>query len=94
MQLKLMKISTKSFVVIFSTINVIAGFALGAIVTVVSLIAPDEQGVGAMGPWAIVIFPILNGLLGLASGAFLTVLYNFIAKSFGGIELEFESLNE
>ena len=31
MQLKLMKISTKSFVVIFSTINVIAGFGLGAL---------------------------------------------------------------
>jgi hypothetical protein len=91
MQLKLIKISMKSFILIFSTINVIAGFVLGAVVTLISLIAPDEQGAGAVGAWAILIFPILNGLLGLATGAFLTGMYNFLAPRFGGIELEFEA---
>jgi hypothetical protein len=90
MHLKLMKISTKSFILIFSIINVVAGFILGAVVTVMSLIAPDEQGAGAVGPWAILIFPILNGILGVVTGAFLTGMYNFLAKRFGGVQLEFE----
>ena len=90
MKLKLKKVSVKSFVLIFSTVNVIAGFILGAIVTVISVVAPSDQGAGEIGPWAILIFPILNGLLGLATGAFLTCLYNFVTKFYGGIELEFE----
>jgi len=90
MQLRLKKISTKSFILIFSSINVIGGFILGAVVTIASLTSPADQGAGPLGPWAILIFPVLNGLLGLATGAFLTWLYNLLAQFFGGIELEFE----
>jgi hypothetical protein len=90
MQLRLKKISMKSFILIISTINVIAGFFLGAVVTIVALIAPDEQGPGSIGPWAILVFPILNGILGVATGAFLTGMYNFLAPRLGGIEMEFE----
>jgi fluoride ion exporter CrcB/FEX len=91
MHLKLKKISTKSFILIFSTINVIAGFILGAIVTIASLVAPEEQGAG-MGVWAILLFPLLNGFLGALTGAFLTGLYNLLAPRLGGgLELEFES---
>ena len=91
MHLKLKKISTKSFIIIFATINVLAGLILGAFVTAASLIAPDEQG-ASIGAWAILIFPILNGFLGVVTGAFLTGLYNFFATKFGGIELEFENI--
>ncbi len=91
MHLKLKKISMKSFILIFSTINVLAGFVLGAVVSVVSLITPNEQG-SAMGAWAILIFPVLNGLLGVVTGAFLTGMYNFIAPRFGGVQLEFETV--
>ena len=90
MQLKLKKISTKSFILIFSAINVIAGFVLGAVVTIAALTSPADQAAGPLGPWAILIFPVLNGLLGLATGSFLTWMYNFLAQFFGGIELEFE----
>jgi hypothetical protein len=90
MQLQLKKISMKSFILIFSAINVVAGFILGAVVTLASLIAPDEQGSGVFGVWAILIFPILNGILGLVTGSFFTGLYNFLAQRLGGIELEFE----
>ena len=93
MKLKLKKISTKSFVIIFVTMNVIAGFILGAIVTVVSLATPTEQG-SDVGVWAILLFPIINGLLGLAAGAFLTGMYNLLAKYLGGIEFEYEALEE
>jgi len=89
MNFKLLKISTKSFVIIFSIINVIAGVILGGIVTVVSLLNPDGQG-GAIGTWAVILFPVFNGLLGLVSGALLTALFNFIAPRFGGLQMEFE----
>lgn len=82
----------KAFITIFSIINVLAGLILGAVVTVGSLLSPDEQG-AAFGVWAILLFPILNGILGLATGAFLTSVYNFLADKFGGIELEFENLS-
>lgn len=95
MKLKLMKISTRSFIIIFSMINVVAGFILGTVVTIVSLVTPTaQQAPGDMGPWSILTFPILNGLLGLVTGSFFTVVYNFFAKKFGGIELEFENLEQ
>ena len=94
MQVKLKKISTKSFILIFSVINVIAGFSLGTIVTIVSLVTPEDQGAGPFGVWAILIFPILNGILGVATGAFFTGLYNLLANIWGGIELEFENIQK
>ena len=70
MKLKVMKISTKSFILIFSIINVAAGFILGAIVTLVSLLSPEDEQNGAIGAWAILIFPLLNGILGVVTGMF------------------------
>jgi membrane-anchored glycerophosphoryl diester phosphodiesterase (GDPDase) len=93
MKLKLKKISTKSFVLTFTVINVIAGVILGAIVSLVYLIAPPpDQNNGEMGVWAVLIFPILNGLLALSTGAFLSWIYNLLAQKFGGIELEFDKV--
>jgi hypothetical protein len=89
MKLKLKKISTKSFILTFSVINVIAGFILGIIMAILAVVAPSEQGT-EFGPWAILFFPILNGLMALAAGAFLTGIYNFLAKYLGGVELEFD----
>jgi hypothetical protein len=91
MNLKLKKMSTKSFITIFSTINVIAGFILGTFVTIGSLLTPNEQG-SALGVWSILFFPIINGFLGLVGGLFLTGLYNLLAPRLGGIELEFETV--
>lgn len=91
MKLKLMKISMKSFILIFSTLNVIAGFILGTIVTIVSLVSPPEQGTPDMGVWAILVFPIVNGLLGILTGVFLTGMFNLLAKLMGGLVLEFET---
>jgi hypothetical protein len=91
MKLRLKKISTKSFILIFSTLNVITGVILGAVVTVGSILAPNDQNSG-VGVWAVLIFPILNGVLGLLGGVFLTQMYNLLARFMGGIELEFESI--
>ncbi len=94
MKLKLTRISTKSFIIVFSIINVITGFILGALVTFVSFVAPAEEGLGGAGAWAIIIFPILNGLLGLATGAFLTGMYNFLSQFVGGAIFEFEEVKD
>ena len=69
MQLKLKKISTKSFVVIFLVIKGIACVILGALVTIASLISPNEEG-AALASWAILIFPVLNGILGVSRCVF------------------------
>lgn len=92
MKLKLTRIAPKSFIKIFTVINIIGGFILGAVVSVVSLLPTDDQNAGAMGPWAILLFPILNGILGAITGAFFTGIYNYLAARFGGIELEFQNL--
>lgn len=90
MKMKLKKISMKSFVLIFSVINVVSGFILGLVVTVSSIAAPADQASGP-GVWSVLVFPIVNGILGLLAGVFLTGMYNLLTKFLGGIELEFEN---
>lgn len=91
MKVKVTRVSPKSFVLVFSAINAVAGFLLGAFVTVISLIAPDEQSQG-MGVWSILVFPILNALVGAATGFFLTAMYNLLAPLLGSIEVEAEEI--
>lgn len=91
MKVTLKKVPTKAFTLMFASINVIAGFFLGILVTTASLLSPPEQE-GNIGAWAIILFPIINGLLGLATGSFLTWIYNLLARRLGGIEMELESL--
>ena len=90
MKLKLKKIPMKPFVKISSIIYVIAGFLLGLVVTIVSFIVPDEQGLAGVGPWSVVVFPFLNGVLGLLSSMFLAGMYNVLSPYIGAIEFEFE----
>ena len=90
MKLKLVKVSTKSFVLIFSIINTIIGLILGALITLLSLLPVEGQAPNPAGAWAILIFPIVNGILSMATGTLLTGLYNFFAEKFGGLELEFK----
>lgn len=90
MKLKLMKISTKPFMLIFAVMNVIAGLVVGALISIVSLMSPSDQN-AAIGVWAVVVVPIMNGVFGLASGFFLTGLFNFLSKFLGGIEMEFNN---
>ena len=90
MKLKLRNISTKSFIIMFGSINFILGFFIGAMITVVSIVSPADQSLGGLGAWSILIFPILNGLLGVMSASFLVPIFNYLSRILGGIELEFE----
>lgn len=94
MKLKLNKVSVHSFVLIVTSINVIGGFLLGLVVTVVSLIVPNEEDIAGLGPWSILVFPIINGLLALMTTSFLAWLYNILAGRIGGLVLEFEDAEQ
>jgi hypothetical protein len=91
MLLKLNKIAVKPFVLIVGTIQVVAGFILGLIVTLVALVAPSDQ-VPGVGPWSIIVFPILNGLIGVITAVFLAGIYNVFSKHVGGVVFEFENV--
>lgn len=93
MIVKIRKISAKSFVFIFTAINVVSGLVLGAVFTISSLLAPAGSASGSEvgGAWAILLFPLFNGLLGLSVGSVLIVLYNLFADWFGGVEMELEN---
>ena len=93
MKVKLKNISPKNFMLIFSVLNVIVGFLLGAIVSIASLLNPQDQG-SAVGVWSVLFFPFFNGLIGLAASVSLAGLYNLLTKFFGGIELEFEPIEQ
>ena len=48
------------------------------------------MGVSGFATFGLVGFPILYGLVGFLSGAATAIIYNFIVKLIGGIELELE----
>lgn len=93
MILKINKISIKSLVWILSVIYVSAGFVLGLIVTIASLVSPPDQEMGGVGAWAVLLFPIINGLLGCLTAMFLASMYNFLAGLMGGVVIEAEDTN-
>ena len=90
MKVKLNKVAVKPLVFIITGINVIMGFFLGLVVTIVSLVVPNEQDVAGLGPWSILVFPVLNGLLAFMTSMMLAGAYNALAPRLGGIVLEFE----
>ncbi len=56
---------------------------------------PSDFGVEDISPFstiAVLILPLVYGLIGFVSGALIALVYNWIAKLFGGIELEFEQV--
>jgi len=59
-----------------------------------SLAGQHQNPFGAIGgiPMA-VLFPIIYGVMGSVMGALGTLTYNLIAKWFGGLQLEFQSVN-
>lgn len=74
------------------------GLVFGAIVSMMSLVgslfnAGGTDGLAGMlfGVGAIVFLPVFYGLLGIAFGALTAALYNLVAGTIGGLELDFES---
>jgi|GEM_PF-2066515 len=92
MKLKLKTIAIMPFAQIITVIQIITGFILGLVVTVVSIVAPNEQAAGGVGAWSILVFPVLNGLIGFSTALFVAWAYNKLAPKVGGAVFEFENI--
>lgn len=88
----------KVYGIICVFIGLIAGLLVAGVTTVArQIFGPGpgsdafQDGLGYMiGPGAILSYPIFYGILGFVSGFLGALLYNWIAKHIGGIEVEFE----
>ncbi len=87
------KIQPLSLAKVLSAIYAGLGLLFGALMSVASLVAPGFPG-GGGGPeeWlfrgAVVLLPIVYGLFGFLGGLIVSLLYNFISRYVGGLELE------
>ena len=87
-KLVMTRIGVMSTAKIYTAIMFISGLVLGiATATLGSVLYPDlSYGESLL---LAVMFPFLYGILGFFMGAFSAIIYNFLAKYIGGIELEF-----
>lgn len=80
------------FGLIFSLVSVL-GIAVGSLVE--SANGNPEALVGTLfgllfGVGAVIVLPILYGTLGFLAGLLVSAIYNFAARTIGGVELEVE----
>jgi hypothetical protein len=99
------RIAPLSCAKIVGVLYLILGFIVGAFVSFFALLgglfgrASQTGNTSALlggaivGVGAIVIFPILYGALGFIGSLIAAALYNVLARSVGGIEIEVESLD-
>lgn len=89
--MKITKIGAKSVAKILGAIYAILGFILGIFFAIGAPFSTDLPGPAWMyGVGAVVILPILYGIMGLVMGWLVAVVYNFVSKKLGGIEIETE----
>ena len=72
-------------------ISAILGLLLGIVMAILLRSGYESIALPGMSPAAaILVYPLAYGLVGLVLSAFTAWLYNMLAASVGGIELEFE----
>jgi hypothetical protein len=93
--LSVAKIMGLSLAIIGFVVGVVVGFIMFVIGTIfdssteiTSFLAP---GLGILG---FILIPVLFGLFGFIMGALCTLIYNRLAAWVGGIEIEFEEIEE
>ena len=95
----LKKIGVISLAKLYSVFMFAIGFFIGLSFSFISYLAkssfvpgppPNMAVYSAIGFWALLIFPVLYGIIGFIAGAIGALLYNLVAKSVGGLELEFD----
>ncbi len=85
----------KILAVVYAAIGVVAGFffAVFSLIGAAAGAAAREAApfIGALfGVGAIIILPVFYGVLGFIIGLIVAAIYNVAARSFGGIEMDFE----
>jgi ABC-type antimicrobial peptide transport system permease subunit len=93
MIVKLKRISIKPMVVLSTIIYAIAGFLLGLVMAIASVVAPPEEGAN-LGFWSILVFPLMNAVIGAFSSFMMCLMYNWIASAVGGLEFEAEEIQK
>lgn len=100
--IKIKKIGVLSLGKIIGIHYALMGLIFGAILTLVSLVGsafsstgPEMSGallgMGALfGIGAIIFLPIFYGVIGFVGGVIMAVIYNIIASTIGGLEIETE----
>ena len=93
----LKKVGVFSLAKLYSVLMFVIGFFIGLFFSFIAYLTksaapttPDLAVYHAIGFWALLIFPVLYGIIGFIAGAVGAFLYNLIAKSVGGLELEFD----
>jgi|TARA_B100002003_G_C13875154_1_gene427591 hypothetical protein len=74
-----------------------AGFLVGLLFALMSVVGAGFADTGAegflalvFGVGAVIIFPVFYGVMGFLAGALMSVIYNFVAGVAGGVELNLE----
>lgn len=89
--MKIKRIGPMSLGRVASAIYAVLGLILGVFFAVITLFSTQIPSPSWMfGVGAVVIFPVLYGVMGFVFGFLVALLYNFIAKKVGGIELDVE----
>ena len=93
--LKIKKIDAFSLAKIMTIIYALLGFAVGLVVTVLTLLNVDIAAMTnsnlsfpLVGVAAVVILPFLYGILGFLTGILTGFFFNLAAKFVGGLEIE------
>jgi hypothetical protein len=82
--------------VLYAVIGLIIGFIvsvfslLGAFIGPITHGSPEPLLAALFGVGAIVLFPLMYGVIGFIGGLLVAAIYNGLAHSIGGVELEFE----
>ncbi len=66
------------------------GLVLGLFLTIIAVASTEENPDNLFGVWSFIMFPLINAIVGMISGWLIAVLYNFLTKFVGGIELDME----
>ena len=101
--MEIKKIGAMSLAKIMAMIGIIWGFVLGVIVSIlyfrlaatgneaqISELISQAPAIAGIYKFGFIIFPIYYGLIAFISGLIVALLYNWIAKWLGGINIEFK----
>lgn len=91
---EVMSVDVASVAKILGAIYALFGLIIGFFITIFSFLGAVVAGGAAgtlgviFGIGAIIFIPLFYGIMGLIVGAIMALVYNFVAKKFGGIKME------
>lgn len=92
--MRIKSIKGKSLAKVLGLLYFFTGIVIGLLLLIVLLVArpEDTSGFGVLGSGVIapILLSLVYGVMGYVMGFFIAWVYNFIAKKFGGIEIETE----